>query len=239
MKKIIPLCIAFFVSGCGGSGGGGGPTQATNYSPSPPAVGAQRISNVTIVDNSNNTISMEGGLRLLITSVNADGSYVYHQDDPMHNTSIVNGTNYSVSPADITTNALGQTKSITYTASNLNCTFSPNGGGPKYPVQIGDEWSVTWTETCGNSPSVTYIQTGKVVDIETITVPAGTFSALHFTSTTTYVSPLGTATTSMTDTYKRTSDLMSIKSVSSYSYSGTPPSNGYQISRTTELKSYQ
>jgi hypothetical protein len=237
MKRAIPFCIAFLVCGCGG--GGGGSTQATNYSLSTPAVGAQRISNVTIVDNSNNTISMQNGLRLVVTSVNADGSFTYHEDDPASNTYIVNGTNYSVRPADIATNTFGQTKSITYTASNIKCAFSPNGGGPTYPIQIDSEWSVTWSETCGTSSPVLYVQTGKVVGVETITVPAGTFTVLHFTSTTTHTDSLGTTRAIKTDTYKRTNDLMTIKSETSYSYSGTLPTNGYPITRTEELQSAQ
>lgn len=235
MRNFALLILASLVVGCGGGGG----SQPTSYSPNTPIVGSQRISNISIVDNSNNTITMLGALRIMVTSVNADGSFVYRQDDPTNNSNIANGTDYSIRLANVTVNNSDQTKSITYTTNNLTCTFNPHGGGPTYPVQIGSEWSSTWTEACGNAAAVTYSQTGKVVGTEVITVPAGTFNTLHLTSTTTYTDSLGTTRTIKTDTYKNTTDLMTIKVSSIYSYSGTQPANGYPMSEVRELQSYQ
>jgi len=235
MKIFVLIFASLLLSSCGGGGGSG---QPTSYSMAVPTVGAERISNVTFLDNSNNTIAIQGGLRIIVTAVNADGSFVYHQDDPTNNSSIVNGTNYAVRPVDINANSFGQTKSITDTANNTTCTFSPNGGGPTYPVQLGSEWSATWVETCGASPAISYSQTGKVIGIESITVAAGTFTALHLALTTSHTDLLGTTRSIRADKYKRTSDLMTVKIETTYSYSGTLPVNGYPITRVEELQSY-
>ena len=236
MKNFACTLLLLLLSGCGG---GGSTTTTNSYSPSRPKLGEQRILNVVVVDNSDNTITMSGGLRMKITAVNSDGSYTYREDDPTHSSGTVNGTDYHTQTTDITSNSAGQTTSVTWIADGSTCTFSPHGEGPTYPVSIGSTWSSTWTETCGAGAPVTFTQTGRVGEVESVVVPAGTFAALHLSSTTVSTDAAGTTRTVTTETYKRANDLMPVKTKSTYTYSGVMPVNGYPITISHELQSYQ
>jgi hypothetical protein len=238
MKKFVGSLLILMLSGCGG-GGGGSTTTVNSYSPSIPTLGAQRILNVVVVDNSDNTINMPGSVRTTVIAVNSDGSFTYRQDDPTNSSGTVNGMDYHIKLADITTNSSYQTSSVTWIANGSTCTFSPHRGGPTYPVSIGSTWSATWTETCGLGAPITFTETGRVGEVESVVVPAGTFAALHFSSTTVSTDAAGTTRTVTTESYKRANDLMPVKSKSTYAYSGVMPANGYPITVSHELQSYQ
>jgi len=86
---------------------------------------------------------------------------------------------------------------------------------------------------------MTFTQTGRVGEVESVVVPAGTFAALHLSSTTVSTDAAGTTRTVTTETYKRANDLMPVKTKSTYTYSGVMPVNGYPITISHELQSYQ
>jgi hypothetical protein len=108
MTKFRCLLSGFLALGaaaCGG-GGGGTPAPATTYPYVTPAVNAQRVSGVTIVDNASNTVALT--VQTTVDSVNADGSFVEHQDDPNNESIVVDGATYSIPTETLTLDASGR-----------------------------------------------------------------------------------------------------------------------------------
>ncbi len=118
----------------------------------------------------------------------------------------------------------------------MTCTESPNGVGPQFPVSVGQTWALTFAITCGAGAPVSYTQTGTVVDVESIAVPAGTFSTVKLQSTIVWTDPLGTVHTTSLTSWRNVVDGRSVKQVENYSFS-VPPAGGHAVSRTTVLQS--
>ncbi|MDR3419053.1 MAG: hypothetical protein P4L83_23000 [Nevskia sp.] len=226
-------CIALAavaVSACNDKGG-------LTYDFVAPRTGSQSIFAQTIIDNSNNTINET--VRETTTADNVDGSYAYTQDDPNNDSVTLNGTTYSVPTENLTANASGQVTSYSYTpagGSQVTCTVAPHGAGPNYPIAIGALWSIGYTETCGTAAPIAYSQSGSVVDLESITIPAGTFNAIKLQSTLTWTTN-GTVHTKSITTWREASDGSILKMAETITYSGTAPVNGYPVSITKVLQS--
>ncbi len=235
----LTLLMASLVA-CGGggsSGSGAHPPVDRLFLYVVPQVNAQRIYSLTIIDNSSNTINET--LRETVTAVNPDGSFVYKQDDPTHTSVTVNGTTYTIDTAIVIDTNSGQELSYVYTPSGgslTTCTNNPHGRGPDYPLSFGSIWSFSFTRTCGVS-AIVYSQTGSVVGLESVTVPAGTFSALKLQSTVSWTNPQGTTFTETLTNWRDASTGYSVKEVVSTTYNGTVPTNGYAASVTRELQS--
>ena len=233
--------IAFFGAGnlltalLGGCGGGGdNAASATTFSFVMPKLNSQRIYNRTIIDNSGNTI--DETLSDTVTAVNADGSYVVLAEDPNHDSVTVNGTIYSIVTEAVSVNDSDQDTAYSYTAadgSTTTCTYVPHGGGPDLPLTVGATWTITYNFSCGANLPVAYTQTGTVVDVESVTVPAGTYSAVKLQSTLTWTGPEGTTRTQSITNWRDVNTLLSVKEDISTSYSGTMLINGYPVSTET------
>jgi hypothetical protein len=233
---------AVMVLGCDGGGSAGNadnPGSGTSYPFVPPALGMTRILAETIVDNSNNTINI--GYRDTISTVNSDGSYVAMVQSTTGDSTIVNGTNYAVTTQTENYDDSGQEISYTFTGATgalVTCTYAPHANGPDFPVQVGQTWQIQYTLSCDNgSATITYTQQGSVVDVESVTVPAGTFTALKFQSTISWTNADGTVRNESTTAWRDTKTLYTVKQQISIAVSGTPPINGYPVSRTIELQS--
>jgi hypothetical protein len=227
------------ITGCGGGGSSDGgsstPGAGTAYAFITPVLNSTLSYGVTIIDNSNNTIDM--GTTSTVTSVDSDGTYVI-QTQPTNPTAIVNGTNYAGPPMTLTYNASGQELTNVYTSGTVfTCTFDPHGFGPDFPVQVGQTWTLDYTYGCNSNAPIAYSQTGSVVDVESVTVPAGTFSAIKLQSTITWTDTLGTTRTQTVTNWRDVATSISVKEEISYSYSGTLPTNGYPTSRVDVLLS--
>ena len=83
----------------------------------------------------------------------------------------------------------------------------------------------------------TYEQTGSVVDVESVTVPAGTFSALKLQSTVTWTDSQGTTRTETVTNWRDTATSHSVKENITVVVGGTPPTTGYPVSRKYVLES--
>ena len=228
--------IATLLAACGGGTGNDGELSAA-YAFSSPALNSVRTYSQTITDNSNNTINL--GYTETATAVNADGSYVVLQEDPNHESVIVNGTTYGVTTETVSVNNSGQETSYSYTdsaGSNVTCTFNPHGAGPNYPITVGGTWTLSYSVSCGNSAPVDYVQSGSVVDMESVTVPAGSFQALKLQSTLTWTVG-GTTRTQTITNWRDSVTSISVKESISTAYSGTPLSGGYPIESAVELTS--
>jgi hypothetical protein len=187
-KALIVVGLAATVAvGCGGGDEGTSEHagSGTSYPFAPPALGITRVLAETIVDNSDNTINI--GYSDTINTVNADGSYVALVQSTTGDSAIVNGTNYAVTTENENYDDSGQELGYTFSAASgavVTCTYAPHANGPDFPVQMGQTWQIEYTLSCDNGAGpITYTQQGSVVDIESVTVPAGTFSALKLQST--------------------------------------------------------
>jgi hypothetical protein len=221
-------------TGCGG-GDSGNPTAGSgvSYSFAAPTVGAQATDAVTIVDNDGNTIKLTETNTVL--SVNPDGSYVTLSEEPAGDTVVVNGTIYSRPPTTYFVDNAGQETSYSYTAPGtgemVTCTFEPHGLGPDVPLHVGQTWTLEFTGQCGSAAPIMYTQSGSVVDVESVTVPAGTYMALKLQSTVTWTSPEGGMRTEMVTNWRNAVGLGSVRQAITYTYGAPLPTTGYPVSR--------
>ena len=234
--------VAMMLAGCGGglgAGSTGTPGSGTAYSFVAPASGVIRMYAEVVVDNSANTINI--GYSDTTATVNANGSYVADVQSTTGDSTIVNGTNYAVTDENESYDDSGQEVSYTFTTSTgtlVSCTYDPHANGPDFPVQVGQTWQIEYTLACNDgSTTVSYLQKGSVVDVESLTVPAGTFTALKFQSTVSWTNADGTVRNETTTNWRDTKTLYTLKQQIAIAVSGTVPANGYPVSRTSELQS--
>ena len=236
LKHCSVVMMTALAAGCGSGGSNIG--SSTTYSFVTPKVNSQQIYAYTTIDNSNNTINQS--IRNTVTAVNADGSYVYVHDDPSGNSITINGTTYSTQTESITENNSGQELSYSYTPTNgipVTCSVAPHGPGPNYPLTVGQAWILNYVVTCGTATPISYTQTGSFVGVESVTVPAGMFSAVKLQSTLTWTGPDGTTRNEAITTWRDLNTEILVKRVTNIEYSGTALVNGYPVTQTTALKS--
>jgi hypothetical protein len=119
----------------------------------------------------------------------------------------------------------------------VTCTYDPHGSGPDFPVSVGATWTLAYTFACGVQTPVTYSQKGSVVDVESVTVPAGTYSALKLESTLTWTDLAEKTRTQTITNWRDVNTLISVKQEISIAVSGTIPAGGYAVSREILLQS--
>ncbi len=232
LRKTL-LCTTVLLAGCGSSGSD---DNAVLYAFVRPSVNALRVYQQTITDNSGNTISLS--YTETVTAVNSDGSYTVAQEDPSHQTVVVNGVTYGIATATIAVSASGQTLSTTTQATPpLICTFVPHGPGPDFPVQVGTSWNLSYTLDCSPQAAVAYTQSGVVADVETVTVPAGTFAALKLVSTVTFTDAHGTRHTQTLTHWRDIATSVSLKETIATELSGGTPPSAYPVSTEIVLQS--
>jgi hypothetical protein len=238
-RTFMALSLASVLVGCGDGDSGNHPGSGTTYAFVPPALGVTRLLAETIVDNSNNTINV--GYSDTIQTVNSDGTYVALVQSTTGDSSIVNGTNYAISTETENYNDSGQEVGYTFTSTSgalVTCTYAPHANGPDFPVQVGQTWQIEYTLSCDDgSATITYMQQGSVVDVESVTVPAGTFTALKLQSTVTWTDPNGTVRDQSITNWRDIKTLYTLKQQLAITVSGTPPTTGNAVSRTIELES--
>jgi hypothetical protein len=236
-RYVLPSVVLALVS-CGGGGSGGAtnnPGMGTSYPFMAPILNSTRNYSETIMDNSNNTIAIS--FSDAVMTVNADGTYVV-LFRPSNPSVIVNGTNYGGPPETQTYNTSGQETVEVYTSGTAyTCNFDPHGSGPDFPLQVGMSWSLDYTYNCNGGAATTYVQSGTVSDVESVTVPAGTFSAIKLQSTLTWTDGQGTTRTQTITNWRDVATSVSVKQEVSIAYSGTLPTTGYAVSREILLES--
>src|ERR1700722_5237571 len=236
--KIAILCAGICLTALAGGCGGANSASDTTFAYVMPALNSQRLYSRVIIDNSGNTINQT--ISDTVTAVNADGSYEVLVEDPNHDSVRVNGTTYSIVTESVSVNDSDQDTAYSYAApdgSTVTCTYVPHGGGPDLPLTVGTTWTLTYTFSCGANAPVSYTQTGTVVDVESVTVPAGTFSAIKLQSTLTWTGPEGVTRTQTIANFRDVNTLLSVKEDISTAYSGTKLVNGYPVSTETVLQS--
>jgi hypothetical protein len=237
-RSLVILCAQVLaLSGCGG-GSDNDPGSGTAYAFVPPVVNSTRTYGETIVDNANNTILI--GYTQTVTAVAADGTITEMQQSTTGGSIIVNGTNYApLTETETYDGSSGQETSYTYTPASgdaVTCTYDPRDGGPDFPLRVAQTWTIDYTFACGSESAVTYQQTGSVVDVESVTVPGGTFSALKLQSTVTWTDLQGTTRTQTVTNWRDTATSHSVKEDITIVVSGTLPTTGYAVSREILLE---
>jgi hypothetical protein len=236
-KLAVLAAVAGVLVACGGSGTDVSASNPASYDYVVPQLNFQRNYSRTITDNSNNTI--DDTYTDTVTAVNPDGSYLLSQQDTTNGSIIVNGTDYAVNDESITYSNAGQETAYTYAEADgtmQTCTYDPHAAGPDFPLEVGGSWTLNYTLTCGTTV-ISYTQTGSIVDLEQVTVPAGTFTALKLQSTLTWTNVHGTSITETVTNWRDTTTLRSVKQLISEAYGGTLPTNGYAVSADIELQS--
>ena len=232
---VLSLVSALGLCACGG--GGTNPGSGMRYAYVEPVLNQTHTYSEVVIDNANNTINL--GFGVTTTAVSATGASQLSQSTTGDST-IVDGTNYAVLTENQSFNDMGQEKSYTYLGaggSTVTCTFTPHGAGPDWPVQVGGTWQATYAFACDAGTPVTYGQTGTVVDVEAVTVPAGTFTALKLQSTVTWTDANGTMRTQTITNWRDIATSYSVKEEIAIAVSGTLPATGYAVSRTSVLES--
>jgi hypothetical protein len=226
---------ALALGGCGG--GGSSPGSGTAYAFVPPVLNSTRVYAEVIVDDANNTINV--GFSQSVTAVNSDGTFGELETGTSTGSTIVNGTNYAIPDETQTYNANGQETAFTDLSVHPaeECAYDPHGDGPDWPLQVGQSWSIAFTLTCGSAAPVAYTQAGTVADVESVTVGAGTFTALKLQSTVTWTDAAGTTRTQTITNWRDVATSHSVKQEISIAVSGTPPAAGYAVSRSIQMES--
>jgi hypothetical protein len=238
------LLALTLIAGCGGGGGGGESAaggQAATYTFVRPKLGTRLVYGEQLVDNRNNTVNRT--IVENVTAVNADGSFAVHEEDPSHNQFFSGTVDQTAYPTDYQYNASGQPLSWVVNRGNgvtVSCVISGGLSGAPSTLASGQGWTTSYTQTCGSGTGTAFNQTGTLVGLETVTVPAGTFSAFKFTTTVTMTAN-GTTRTETVTRWRDASgaDSHVLKSTSVFSYSGTAPASGALVSESRELQSAQ
>ena len=238
----VTLTAMSLLTACGG---GGSAATSVAYTFIAPKVGGHLVYAENLVDNLNNTVS-----RTIVddvTSMNSDGSFGVHEEDPSHNRIVSGATDQTVYPTDYRYNTAGQAISwvVTQPAATIACAATAAGAGAAglgapATLSVGGGWNADVIETCGAGAGIEYKQSGSLVGMETITVAAGTFNAFKFTSTITRTVNAITRTETSTRWRDATGgETRTLKSVSTFSYSGATPPAGALLSASRELQSFQ
>jgi hypothetical protein len=227
--------LAVLVTACNGDNGSS--SMPASYDYVAPTANAQENYKETIIDNVGNTIVET--YSQTITAVNSDGSYVVLEEDTTGNAIIEDGRTYTIPTETINVNNNGQ--EMTYSFTNTSgaaevCTYSPHGPGPDFPLTVGQTWTLQYTLTCGSAAAVSHTQTGTVVDVESVTVPAGTYNTLKLQTTDTSTNANGTTITQTSTNWRDAASGFSVQRSTTRAYSGTLPKTGYPVNISIVLE---
>jgi hypothetical protein len=236
MRKLgLPLgLVTVILAGCGGDSD----NNAVSYGFVTPVLNSQRLYSETIVDNDNSTIDI--AYTDTVTALKSDGTYAVLQQDTSSTPITVDGVNWAVTTETLQENAIGQTTSYSYvngSGTTVVCTEAPHGSGPDYPLSVGMTWSLTFQLSCNGGAATQYQQNGTVVDLESVTVPAGTFNALKLQSTLTWTDSQGTQRTQTITNWRDVQTSVSVKQSVTIAVAGTAPTTAYAVSREIQLTS--
>jgi hypothetical protein len=177
--------------------------------------------------------------------VNADGSFSQYHYDPSGNSYTLGTVNHTIYPETINNNNVGQVISYTYTPYNgtpVTGTYSPHNAAVPSPLTIGQTWTINSTlNTTASTFTYSYSATGSFVGVESLTVPAGTFTAYKFQDVYTYLTSGGTLVTATGTMWKDATGTIPlyIKAIHTYTYSGAAPPQGSTVIDTSVLQSLE
>lgn len=223
LKVWCSALIAVLAGGCGTNAGSTATTQSIKFVP--PSINSQQTYMYTLMDNL--STARKSLTRNTVTAVNPDGSFTYIRDTP-NNNAVPNQT--------VIANKFGQIVSMSTAGST--CIFSPHADGPDFPITVGQTWTNQFTVTCGTQTPIPQTETGAVVDIESVTVPAGSFWAIKLKSALVTNNSNGTSQTQEITKWVDVNTDVLLKTVVNFSYSENYTlSQSYPATTTIELQS--
>lgn len=203
-------------------GGGTGSSPSTGFAT--PALNSHKTYTVTDVDPTSTYLNT---VIQTITAVNSNGSFSYSEDLPVGTP--INGPHFV--PAGYDDDGTGHLLRTVYCPPCLlavisECVASPHGDGPVFPLAAGATWQLKYELSCTAAvprgsvfpPPATYTQNGSVVDVERVTVPAGTFAAVKLESTITWPMCPAQACTERLTEWRDANTGHLVKSTGYYSY---------------------
>lgn len=231
------------LGGCGGNDAadqGEPPTGSASYAEVTPTLGSLDTFQTISTDDSGNTVAQAYEER--VTAVGADGSYQLTQDDPLNQTLTVNGITYHYDPtvrqyAPTAANNTQTGYTVTLpSGGTATCLFAVQSGVHARPFYVGQAWTTNYTVTCG-TVTTAYVSTGTVTSVESVTVPAGTFTTLKETYSSSWTTSSGQKIVEHTDLWMDPAHgFFTVKRVSTYERSGNVPLH-HVDQQTVELQS--
>lgn len=95
----------------------------------------------------------------------------------------------------------------------LPCTYSPHDSGVTYPTAVGMTWSGRVVLTCEGQASVAFDESGSMLDEESMTLVASTFTALKIQDAVSWTASDGTTYTQTTTEWRETKTGALLKSI--------------------------
>lgn len=188
ISTLLGVAFAAVLAGCGG-GGSSGSTSATTSTTTTSTLPPTSVPRVVPVQNDYFTYSMTVTPAVgspssyyftrAYSTVNPDGSLVRAD-------TFSNGTSFYTQNFDT---SWGITSYSYLSGSTTICTNSPSNIVVPIPATVGTNWNSNFTETCtgGVSSTSSFNNTGSMTAIESVTTPAGTFTAGKYVFTQTQV----------------------------------------------------
>jgi len=231
------------LGGCGGSDAGDtgqAPSNGTTYAEVTPTLGSLDSFESVSIDDAGNTVAQAFEER--VTAVGADGSYQLTQDDPLNQTFTVNGITYHYDPTvrqygPTAANNIQSGYTVTLpSGGTATCTMAIQSGVHAKPFYVGQAWSTRYAITCG-SVTTAYLSTGTVDAVESVTVPAGTFTTLKETYASSWTTSAGQQIVEHTVLWMDPAHgFFTVKRASTYERSGNVPLH-HVDQQTVELQS--
>lgn len=243
--KLITVAVfaATALYGCGGGGGGGTadmPAKSSLAASFNSTAGATWIYEESISTDGNNSLNMP--VRIVRGSPNSDGSYGVVRSEQNNVIRILN-TPYGNAQTTEYYNAAGQlNRTVRQSPSSTqNCTVGTPPTRVPYPLYQDSTWSGDWNTECTPGGTTAYhLRNGHVVGVEALTVPAGTFQAVHVAeeyddqnSSVTYTQHVSR------DMWIDTATGLRLQTVTKYDYQGGAPAAGYPMQIVSKLHSYK
>lgn len=169
-----------------------------------------------------------------------EGRFGSKHQQTRHNVQIRSATQCQEVLAGNVGNTFNRSFVRTVTGVFSDGTFSTHWSDPTGSALVSgsEQWTTTYTITCGVNAPQTFTQTGQLVGIEAVTVPAGTYNAYRLESAVSWTS--GSLTTNETIHRWVNADPtqpITVKITFTYAYSGAVPASGALMSDSRVLQS--
>lgn len=230
--------------GCGGGGSDSGtvdaPVKSSLAASFNATAGATWFYEESITTDGNSSLNMP--VRYVRGSSNPDGSYTVVRSDTNNVVHVLKTPYGSTQATEYYDRAGRPTRTVQQSATSAqDCTFATAPTRAPYPLYQDSTWSGDWSAVCNPAGTTTHhLRNGHVVGVEPLTVPAGTFQAVHmaeehedqstFVAFTLHVSQ---------DMWIDTATGIRLQTIRKFVYQGGAPAAGYPTQIVSKLQSYK